>query len=84
LSFKVPDGIKNALASALATGIVKTLLQPFDTVKTVQQMQRQACNGIVSASCIEAGCGAIQTRKMIIRQSGIGGLWSGIGITVFG
>jgi len=44
-------------------------------------MQRQTCNGILSASCIDAGYGAFQTGKMIISQSGVGGLWSGIGIT---
>lgn len=31
------DGLKNGLASGLAAACVKTVLQPFDTMKTVQQ-----------------------------------------------
>lgn len=31
------DGLKNGLASGLAAAVVKTVLQPFDTMKTVQQ-----------------------------------------------
>lgn len=31
------DGIKNSLASALAAACSKTILAPFDTIKTVQQ-----------------------------------------------
>lgn len=31
------DGLKNGLASGLAAAVVKTILQPFDTMKTVQQ-----------------------------------------------
>ena len=27
--WKIPDGVKNALASGVATGIVKAALQPF-------------------------------------------------------
>ncbi|CAN0539238.1 unnamed protein product, partial [Scytosiphon promiscuus] len=30
-------GVKNGLASGLAAACVKTVLQPFDTLKTVQQ-----------------------------------------------
>lgn len=31
------DGLKNGIASGLAAAVVKTILQPFDTMKTVQQ-----------------------------------------------
>lgn len=31
------EGLKNGLASGLAAACVKTVLQPFDTMKTVQQ-----------------------------------------------
>ena len=31
------EGLKNSLASALAAGCSKTLLAPFDTLKTIQQ-----------------------------------------------
>lgn len=31
------EGVKNGFASGLAAAVVKTILQPFDTMKTVQQ-----------------------------------------------
>lgn len=34
------DGLKNGLASGLAAAVVKTALQPFDTMKTVQQYSK--------------------------------------------
>ena len=36
------DGLKSSLASALAAGCSKTLLAPFDTLKTIQQHSRAA------------------------------------------
>jgi hypothetical protein len=33
----LPDGVKNGLASGFAAVCVKAVLQPFDTIKTVQQ-----------------------------------------------
>jgi hypothetical protein len=36
------DGLKSSLASALAAGCSKTLLAPFDTLKTIQQHYRAA------------------------------------------
>eukprot|EP00981_Chlorochromonas_danica_P007004 scaffold1522_cov174-Ochromonas_danica.AAC.8 len=35
---RISDGMKNAIASGLASVIARTLLQPFDTIKIVQQM----------------------------------------------
>jgi solute carrier family 25 S-adenosylmethionine transporter 26 len=70
LSF-IPDGIKNAMASGLATAVVKTFLQPLDTIKTIQQAQK-------------IKLGPIKAAMQIIEQRGIRGLWSGIGITVVG
>jgi solute carrier family 25 S-adenosylmethionine transporter 26 len=70
LSF-IPDGIKNAMASGLATAVVKTFLQPLDTIKTIQQAQK-------------IKLGPIKAAMQIIEQRGIKGLWSGIGITVVG
>ena len=51
----------------------------IDTIKTVQQMQRLSCHG--AGNCIQAGLGAFETAKLIVAQHGIGGLWSGLGIT---
>ena len=36
------EGLKNSLASALATGCSKTMLAPLDTLKTIQQHHRSA------------------------------------------
>lgn len=65
------DGVKNAIASGLAAAIVKTILQPFDTIKTIQQHQKIRMN-------------PIQATAFVVRNRGIGGLWSGMGITVIG
>lgn len=64
-------GLKNGLASGLAAAVVKAILQPFDTIKTVQQGQK-------------GNIGPITAGLSIIKTRGIGGLWSGIGITVIG
>ena len=32
-------GLRTGLASGLSATVVKTILQPFDTIKTVQQLQ---------------------------------------------
>ena len=69
----LPDGLKNGIASGSAAVVVKAILQPFDTIKTVQQ----AKNAVKFNNPIRAGLEVIKTR-------GIGGLWSGIGITVIG
>jgi hypothetical protein len=55
------------------------VLSIIDTIKTVQQMQRLSCHG--AGNCIQAGLGAFETAKLIVAQHGIGGLWSGLGIT---
>jgi len=68
----LPDGFKNGLASGLAAAVVKTILQPFDTIKTVQQAKESLKMGPIVAG------------SQIIKQRGIGGLWSGIGVTVIG
>ncbi|RYG95655.1 solute carrier family 25 protein [archaeon] len=61
----IPNGIKNGLASGLATVLVKLILQPFDTLKTVQQMQMHSHLSIPAAA------------SYIIQSRGIWGLWSG-------
>ena len=67
----IPDSVRSGLASALSTGVVKSVLQPFDTIKTIQQLQTVKLNAV--DTCIE-----------IVKSKGIGGLWSGVGVTVIG
>jgi solute carrier family 25 S-adenosylmethionine transporter 26 len=70
------DGLKSGLASALAAACVKTLLQPIDAVKTVQQYHHASKESLtILAACRE------------IWQSGGGGLskfYAGLGVTVIG
>lgn len=67
----ISDGVKSGIASGLAAAIAKIVLQPFDTIKTVQQAEKSGLNPL------NAGL-------YIIKNRGIGGLWSGMGITVIG
>ena len=67
----LPDGVLNGFASGLAAAVVKAILQPIDTIKTVQQAAR-------------GGMGPIAATRQVISQRGVLGLWSGIGITVLG
>ena len=68
---KLPEGLKNGLASGLSTIIAKSILQPFDTMKTLQQ------TSLSNLSPIQAVANIIKTR-------GILSLWSGTGITIIG
>jgi Mitochondrial carrier protein len=65
------EGIKNGCASGLAAGCVKTLLQPFDTIKTVQQFSAESMN------FFEAG-------RLLLARSGVPALYSGLGVTIIG
>ena len=67
----LPDGIKNGLASGLAAAVVKVILQPIDTIKTVQQASK-------------LGMGPFRAMSSVIKSRGVLGLWSGVGITVLG
>lgn len=67
----LPDGMKNGLASGLAATVVKTCLQPFDTIKTLQQIQKVRLNPL------EAGL-------RVVRARGFFSLWAGLGVTVLG
>ena len=68
----LPDGLKSGIASGLAAIVAKVILQPFDTIKTVQQYQTAT------------NLGPIGTGIDIVKKRGIAGLWSGIGVTVIG
>lgn len=65
------DGLKNGLASGLAAAVVKTALQPFDTMKTVQQYSK------IRMTLIQAG-------RELLARGGIAELYQGLGVTLVG
>ncbi|CAN0390675.1 unnamed protein product, partial [Discosporangium mesarthrocarpum] len=67
----VIEGLKNGMASGLAAACVKTVLQPFDTMKTVQQFSTSRI------SLLQAG-------RDIIARGGVGELYQGLGVTLVG
>ena len=67
----IPNSVKNGMASGMAAAVVKTILQPFDTIKTMMQAQRGRITPIMAFRDV------VQTR-------GLTGLWSGLGITIVG
>jgi len=67
----VVEGLKNALASGIASAVVKTTLQPFDTIKTIQQYATESLS-------------ALEATRIILQRSGWKGLYSGLGVTIIG
>ena len=65
------DGLKNGLASALAAAVAKTALQPFDTLKTVQQAS------VARLSVTDAF-------RVVLARGGVGGLYAGLAVSVIG
>jgi hypothetical protein len=55
--------VKNGLASGLSTMFVKALLQPFDTIKTMQHLHPTQS--------------LVVTTQKIVRSRGVTGLWTG-------
>ncbi|KAL3822452.1 hypothetical protein ACHAXA_006880 [Cyclostephanos tholiformis] len=68
------EGLKSTLASGLAAACSKTILAPFDTIKTVQQ----ASSGTKSIGMIEAG------RRIASRRGGLGNLYAGLAVSALG
>lgn len=68
------EGLKNTLASALAAACSKTILAPFDTIKTVQQH----VEGGTSLGLVEAG------RIIAARPGGMRNMYAGLGVAVLG
>lgn len=66
----LPNGVKNGLASGVASALVKGILQPLDTIKTLQQVQNNL--------------GPIEAGYLLVRERGWLSLWSGLGVTIFG
>jgi len=73
-SSAITEGLKNTLASGLAAACSKTILAPFDTLKTVQQHVA----GGKSLGLMEA------TRRVVSRPGGILNLYAGLGVAALG
>jgi len=73
-SSAITEGLKNTLASGLAAACSKTILAPFDTLKTVQQHVA----GGKSLGLMEA------TRKVVSRPGGVLNLYAGLGVAALG
>lgn len=71
LSRIIPAGAKSGLASAMASAVVKITLQPFDTIKTIQQMDTK-------------NLGFMRTTAAFVKERGVRALWSGTGLAVVG
>lgn len=70
----VTEGLKNTLASGLAAACSKTILAPFDTIKTMQQH----VEGARPLGIIEAA------RRVSSRPGGARNLYAGLGVSVLG
>lgn len=57
------EGLKNGLASGLAAACVKTVLQPFDTMKTVQQFSTTRWVGLCKNLHVSFPPGPFRIRK---------------------
>lgn len=73
-STAVTEGLKNTLASGLAGACAKTILAPFDTIKTVQQH----VEGGKSMGLLEAG------KVITSRPGGILNMYAGLGVAALG
>jgi len=74
----VMEGMKNSLASALASCCAKTLLQPFDTIKTIQQYERTITATSSSIGFFEA------SRIVMKRDGGFWELYAGLVVSALG
>ncbi len=65
------EGLKNGCASGLAAACAKILLQPFDTLKTLQQASK-------------GSLGMVEAASDLVRRKGPGALYTGLGVTLVG
>eukprot|EP00281_Chroomonas_sp_CCMP1168_P024406 CAMPEP_0206225068 /NCGR_PEP_ID=MMETSP0047_2-20121206/7357_1 /ASSEMBLY_ACC=CAM_ASM_000192 /TAXON_ID=195065 /ORGANISM="Chroomonas mesostigmatica_cf, Strain CCMP1168" /LENGTH=363 /DNA_ID=CAMNT_0053648057 /DNA_START=236 /DNA_END=1327 /DNA_ORIENTATION=+ len=66
------EGLKNMLASGVASAVGKAMLQPFDTIKTVQQNSKTSPVSLLTAA------------SDLISRGGPLALYSGLGATIMG
>lgn len=67
------DGLRNGCASGLATVCAKAMLQPFDTIKTLQQ-----------ANTGKLPQGMLQTATTLVNERGAVSLYRGLGVALLG
>tara|TARA_B100000795_G_scaffold147261_2_gene110357 strand:- start:184 stop:534 length:351 start_codon:yes stop_codon:yes gene_type:complete len=67
------DGLRNGCASGLATVCAKAMLQPFDTIKTLQQ-----------ANTGKLPQGMLQTATTLVNDRGAVSLYRGLGVALLG
>ena len=67
------DSLRNGCASGLATICAKAMLQPFDTLKTLQQTRPG-----------KPPRGLLLTASTLVRERGVGSLYRGLGIALLG
>mmetsp|Transcript_22262 Transcript_22262/g.34281 ORF Transcript_22262/g.34281 Transcript_22262/m.34281 type:complete len:395 (+) Transcript_22262:245-1429(+) len=78
------EGFKNSLASALAAGVSKAILAPFDTIKTMQQNYVATAAG-AAATTSSSSLGFWKAATMIMeRPQGFLELYAGLGVAVVG
>lgn len=65
------EGLKNGCASGLAAACAKLLLQPFDTVKTLQQANK-------------GSLGMMEAARDLVARRGVRSLYTGLGVTLVG
>ena len=65
------EGLKNGCASGLAAACAKLLLQPFDTVKTLQQANK-------------GSLGMLEAARDMVARRGVRSLYTGLGVTLVG
>lgn len=74
-----PSIIPTLAASASANSLARFPCHPIDTIKAKLQVQGKVSN----ANATRAG-GPISALRTVVRAEGVGGLYSGIGITILG
>jgi len=75
----VVNGVKNFMASGLAAACAKTLLAPFDTIKTMQQQV------VRDSGAGEAALGLAEAARVIMRRPrGFLELYAGLGVAALG
>ncbi|KAL7581228.1 hypothetical protein ACA910_006007 [Epithemia clementina (nom. ined.)] len=72
------DGLRSGAASGMAAACSKTLLQPLDAIKTLQQYQKTGQAQQRALSTLEAA------QTLIRRPGGIANFYAGLGVAVVG
>ena len=72
--------IPTLAASASANSLARIPCHPIDTIKAKLQVQGK----ISDVHAVRVGGGPLSALRTVLRTEGIGGLYSGIGITILG